>query len=71
MSDESVHLDKVTEKMCMKTENSGPRMRIKNVNIKSMANSGLNNQCPVSLLVKVTKVLVRDDMLNSDRFKKN
>jgi hypothetical protein len=44
-----VYLDELTKKLYLKTENLVPEMRIKDLNINSMASSGLENQRPISL----------------------
>ena len=70
--DKSVYLDELTKIMFSKTENLGPKTRIKNVNINSMASSGLHSQCPMSLTaVRGTKVLGSDELFISERFRTN
>ena len=44
-----VYLGELAKEMYLKTENLGPEMRIKDLNINSMGISGLHNQSPISL----------------------
>ena len=72
LRDESLHLDKLTKEKSLKTESVCTKIRVKNVKINSMAISGLYNHCPMSLsTVRGTKVLGRDNLLDSECFRTN